>query len=163
MPKFIKGFLPGFGSDARRDRLLALPPGKYRIIDGVFKRLNVSQEKTLINLPDYGNTSAASPMITLHEAIESGRIKDGDKVCFVAFGAGMTRGPAVPGIEADKMFDRVTQLLKIKYPVIQGGMAWVADADLCSCREQCRRLPGSSRLRACPLNPGRADRQNKEN
>ena len=31
-------------------------------------------------------------MITLHEAMEAGRIKSGDKVCFVAFGAGMTLG-----------------------------------------------------------------------
>ncbi|MDD2350214.1 MAG: 3-oxoacyl-[acyl-carrier-protein] synthase III C-terminal domain-containing protein, partial [Synergistaceae bacterium] len=55
-------------------------------------RLHVSQEKTLINLPEYGNTSAASLMITLHEAMEAGKIKNGDKVCFVAFGAGMTLG-----------------------------------------------------------------------
>ena len=33
----------------------------------------------------------------------------------------------------------ITKLLKIKYPIIQGGMAWVADADLAGCGQQRRR------------------------
>ena len=92
MPKFIKGFCRDSDLTPEEIDFWLFHQANTRIIDGVFKRLNVSQEKTLINLPDYGNTSAASLMITLHEAIESGRIKDGDKVCFVAFGAGMTLG-----------------------------------------------------------------------
>jgi 3-oxoacyl-[acyl-carrier-protein] synthase III len=92
MPKFIKGFCQDSGLTPEEIDFWIFHQANTRIIDGVFKRLNVSQEKTLINLPEYGNTSAASLMITLHEAMGSGRIKDGDKVCFVAFGAGMTLG-----------------------------------------------------------------------
>jgi len=92
MPKFIKKFCED--SDVRPEDIdfWIFHQANTRIIDGVFKRLNVSQDKTLINVAEYGNTSAASLMITLHEAIELGKIKSGDKVCFVAFGAGMTLG-----------------------------------------------------------------------
>lgn len=92
MPKFIKGFCEDSGITPEDIDFWVFHQANTRIIDGVFKRLQVSQEKTLINLPDYGNTSAASLMITLHESIEAGKIKSGDKVCFVAFGAGMTLG-----------------------------------------------------------------------
>lgn len=92
MPKFIKGFCEDSGITPEDIDFWVFHQANTRIIDGVFKRLHVSQEKTLINLPDYGNTSAASLMITLHEAMEEGKIKRGDKVCFVAFGAGMTLG-----------------------------------------------------------------------
>ncbi len=92
MPKFIKNFCEESGVVPQDIDFWVFHQANTRIIDGVFKRLGVSQERTLINLPEYGNTSAASLMITLHEAIESGRIKSGDKVCFVAFGAGMTLG-----------------------------------------------------------------------
>ena len=92
MPKFIKKFCED--SDVKPEDIdfWVFHQANTRIIDGVFKRLNVSQDKTLINLPEYGNTSAASLMITPHEAGEAGRIKSGDKICFVAFGAGMTLG-----------------------------------------------------------------------
>ena len=45
-----------------------------------------------INIDRYGNTSAASVGIALHEARQSGRIKPGDLVMPVAFGAGLTWG-----------------------------------------------------------------------
>lgn len=92
MPKFVKKFCADSGITTEEIDFWVFHQANTRIIDGVFKRLNVSQEKTLINLSEYGNTSAASLMITLHEAMEAGRIKSGDKVCFVAFGAGMTLG-----------------------------------------------------------------------
>jgi hypothetical protein len=49
-------------------------------------------EKMFVNLDRYGNTSAASVGIALAEAVDSGRIKIGDKVVLVAFGAGLTSG-----------------------------------------------------------------------
>ena len=39
-----------------------------------------------------GNTSAASVMIALHEALADGRIRRGQKVIVTSFGAGMTYG-----------------------------------------------------------------------
>jgi len=66
-----------------------------RIIQAAVKRLQLSQEKVYVNLDRYGNTSAASVPIALHEAVMDGRIKDGNIIVLVAFGAGLTWGAAV--------------------------------------------------------------------
>ena len=63
-----------------------------RIIESVAKGLNLPMDKMFVNLDRYGNTSAASVPIALAEAVDSGRIKIGDKVVLVAFGAGLTSG-----------------------------------------------------------------------
>jgi len=49
-------------------------------------------EKMFVNVDRYGNTSAGSIPIALAEAVDSGRIKIGDKIVLVAFGAGLTSG-----------------------------------------------------------------------
>ena len=49
-------------------------------------------EKMFVNLDKYGNTSAASVPIALAEAVNEGRVKVGDNVTIVAFGAGFTSG-----------------------------------------------------------------------
>lgn len=61
-----------------------------RIIDSAVKRLKVPMEKIFVNLNLYGNMSAASIPIALDEAVKQNRIKDGDKVVLVGFGAGLT-------------------------------------------------------------------------
>ena len=66
-----------------------------RIIDAALKGLNIPLEKVYINLDRYGNTSAASIPIALHEAYEEGRLKEGELVLMVAFGGGLTWGSAV--------------------------------------------------------------------
>ncbi len=63
-----------------------------RIIDAVAKGLDLPMDKMFVNLDRYGNTSAASVPIALAEAANSGRIKTGDAVVIVAFGAGFTSG-----------------------------------------------------------------------
>jgi 3-oxoacyl-[acyl-carrier-protein] synthase-3 len=63
-----------------------------RIIEAVAKGLDLPMEKMFINLDRYGNTSAASIPIALAEAVDSGRVKVGDHVVIVAFGAGFTSG-----------------------------------------------------------------------
>ncbi|NLK01365.1 MAG: ketoacyl-ACP synthase III [Clostridia bacterium] len=66
-----------------------------RIIQAALRRLQLSGDKAYINLDRYGNTSAASVPIALHEAKEEGKVKDGDIVVLVAFGAGLTWGSVV--------------------------------------------------------------------
>lgn len=61
-----------------------------RIIQSAAKRLNVSMDKVLVNVDKYGNTSAASIPIALKEAVESGKVKKGDTIVLVGFGAGLT-------------------------------------------------------------------------
>ena len=66
-----------------------------RIIDAVGDRLKARPEQVFVNLDRYGNTSAASVAIALAEAEESGRLKRGDLVLIIVFGAGLTWGAAV--------------------------------------------------------------------
>ncbi len=66
-----------------------------RIIKAAAKRLKLKDEDVIINLPEYGNTSSASVPIALQEAVESGKINDGDILVLVAFGAGLTWAAAV--------------------------------------------------------------------
>ena len=63
-----------------------------RIIESVAKGLGLPMDKMFVNVDRYGNTSAASVGIALAEAVDTGRIKVGDKVVLVAFGAGLTSG-----------------------------------------------------------------------
>ncbi len=67
----------------------------YRILEAVRKRLNFPEEKVFANLDKYGNTSAASVPLALDEAVNKGRIKEGNLVLFAAFGAGFTWGASV--------------------------------------------------------------------
>ncbi|MGF1483000.1 MAG: beta-ketoacyl-ACP synthase III [Opitutales bacterium] len=63
-----------------------------RIIDAVAQRLGMPMDKFYINLDRFGNTSAASIPLALDEAKRAGRIRPGDYILFVAFGAGLTWG-----------------------------------------------------------------------
>ena len=60
-----------------------------RIIKAAAKRLGVDDE-VYVNLPEYGNTSAASVPLALCEAREEGLVNNGDIIVLVAFGAGLT-------------------------------------------------------------------------
>jgi 3-oxoacyl-[acyl-carrier-protein] synthase-3 len=66
-----------------------------RIISALTRVLKIKKDKVFINLNKYGNTSAASIMIALDEAVKEGKIKDGDIVALTAFGAGLTCGTIV--------------------------------------------------------------------
>jgi 3-oxoacyl-[acyl-carrier-protein] synthase III len=66
-----------------------------RIIDAVGERLGALPDQLFLNLEKYGNTSAASVVIALDEAVLSNRIQRGDLILMVAFGAGLTWGATV--------------------------------------------------------------------
>jgi len=66
-----------------------------RIIDASVHRLKLPPEKVFINVQNYGNTSAASIPLALHEAYNQGKIKKDDLVVVVGFGAGLTWASAV--------------------------------------------------------------------
>lgn len=66
-----------------------------RIIESAAKRLNLPDEKVFINIAEYGNTSAASVPIAFDGCLKQGKIKQGDIVIMVAFGAGLTWGANV--------------------------------------------------------------------
>lgn len=66
-----------------------------RINSMVLEQLKIPWEKTHHTLDRYGNTTMATIPLTMNEAIEQGKIKRGDTVALVAFGAGFTWGSAL--------------------------------------------------------------------
>jgi 3-oxoacyl-[acyl-carrier-protein] synthase-3 len=78
------------------DISLVIPhQANLRIIEALRSYLKIPKEKVFVNIDKYGNTSAASIAIALHEAQEQGLIKRGDIIGFAAFGGGLTWGSAI--------------------------------------------------------------------
>lgn len=61
-----------------------------RIIEAVGSRIKIPEEKVLVNIQHYGNTSAASIPLCLDEF--KNKLHKGDKIVMTAFGAGFTWG-----------------------------------------------------------------------
>ena len=74
---------------------LLLHQANQRILDAVGERLGMAAEKVLSNLAHYGNTSAATIPLMLHEAVSDGRISSGDLIATSGFGAGLSWGAAL--------------------------------------------------------------------
>jgi len=78
------------------DLKLVIPhQANLRIIESIADRMELTKEQVYINVDRFGNTSAASIPIALHEARMSNRIQTGDLVLLVAFGAGLTWASAL--------------------------------------------------------------------
>lgn len=63
-----------------------------RMLQSAWKRLGFDDSKVYINIDRFGNTSAASIGICLHELMQQKRVKEGDHVIFVAQGGGLSWG-----------------------------------------------------------------------
>lgn len=76
------------------DELALLIPhqANVRIMQATARRVKLPVEKLFMNVHKYGNTSAASIPIALTEALEEGRLKEGDYCLLVSFGGGFTTG-----------------------------------------------------------------------
>lgn len=70
--------------------LLIPHQANLRIIELAARRLGMPMERVYVNIDRYGNTSAASIPIALAEAADEGRLREGDHVVLVGFGAGLT-------------------------------------------------------------------------
>lgn len=78
------------------DLSLLIPhQANLRIIESIGKRMGLPPEKVFLNIHKYGNMSAATTVVALDEAARQGRLKSGDLVELIAFGAGLTWGAAV--------------------------------------------------------------------
>jgi len=71
---------------------LFLHQANLRIIEHVRKRLKLPKSKVPISIDRYGNMSSATIPIAIHEEVLAGRLKEGDLVAMIAFGAGLTWG-----------------------------------------------------------------------
>jgi 3-oxoacyl-[acyl-carrier-protein] synthase-3 len=79
------------------DQIALVVPNQanLRLIDAACDRLNIAPRKRAVVLQSTGNTSAASIPLALCDAADTGRLRDGDLVLLVGFGAGMTAASAL--------------------------------------------------------------------
>ena len=66
-----------------------------RIIDHAVARLGIPEERVVMNVDRYGNTSSASIPLALADAVDDGRVKQGSMVLMTGMGAGLTWGSAL--------------------------------------------------------------------
>jgi len=80
----------GFSS---KDLALVVPhQANLRIIRAMQERLGVGDEKVMVNIDKFGNTTAGTIPLGLWDAVAQGRLHKGDLVLLVAVGAGYTTG-----------------------------------------------------------------------
>lgn len=95
MPQAVREALDANGLTIDDIDLFIPHQANLRISQAVQKALGLPDEKVLNNIQKYGNTTAASIPIALHEAVEAGKVRRGDLVCLAAFGSGFTWGSAL--------------------------------------------------------------------
>jgi 3-oxoacyl-[acyl-carrier-protein] synthase III len=66
-----------------------------RIIDHAVAKLGIPEERVVVNVDRYGNTSSASIPLALAEAVDDGRVRKGSMVLMTGMGAGLTWGSAL--------------------------------------------------------------------
>ena len=81
---------------SREDINMLIPhQANLRISQFVQHQFKLTDEQVFNNIMKYGNTTAASVPIALTEAVQQGKIKDGDLVVLAAFGSGFTWASAI--------------------------------------------------------------------
>lgn len=83
------------GVELENIQLVVPHQANQRIIDSAARSLGLPEEKFIINLDRYGNTSTASIPIAVCEAVAQGRLRSDDNVVLVGFGGGLTWGAAL--------------------------------------------------------------------
>ncbi len=94
MPESVQQALALHGLAIADIKLLIAHQANLRISEMVQKRLGLRDDQVFNNIQRYGNTTAASIPIALHEALELGRLSRGDLLILTAFGSGFTWGSA---------------------------------------------------------------------
>jgi 3-oxoacyl-[acyl-carrier-protein] synthase-3 len=92
IPPFLKEYCLESGFQPEDISWWFFHQANQRIIDKTAERLGINPEKVVINIHEYGNTSAASVFLALCEFMREGKLQKGEKLLFTAFGAGMTYG-----------------------------------------------------------------------
>jgi 3-oxoacyl-[acyl-carrier-protein] synthase-3 len=75
--------------------LVVAHQANLRILEGVAERVGIPLERFFVNIDRYGNTSSASVPTALDEAIEAGKVKDGDLLLLSALGGGLAWASAM--------------------------------------------------------------------
>ena len=94
-PQVIEETLEKAGLEANDVDLYICHQANTRILEAARERFGLSPERLPINIDRYGNTVAASAPLLFHELRRDGRVQPGQKVMFLAFGAGLTWGSSL--------------------------------------------------------------------
>jgi 3-oxoacyl-[acyl-carrier-protein] synthase-3 len=95
MYELCDNLLRKHGLSASDVNLLIPHQANKRIITATTERLGLSEERVIINLDRFGNTTAGTIPLATRDAIAQGRLKKGDLVLFAAVGAGYTAGASL--------------------------------------------------------------------
>jgi 3-oxoacyl-[acyl-carrier-protein] synthase-3 len=95
VPRTIRRLLADHDLSLEDVDLMVLHQSNLRMIEAIMQDLGQPMEKTVTTVESYGNTAAASIPITLHEAMESGRLQPGSRVVLCGFGGGLSWGAAL--------------------------------------------------------------------
>lgn len=95
LPEVIHSVLKKNGYTLADVDILVPHQANLRINEMVARQLGLPPEKVVNNIQKYGNTTAASIPIALHEAVQDGRVKKGHLVLLAGFGAGLTWGASL--------------------------------------------------------------------
>lgn len=95
MASAVKDVAQMGGLDIEQLQVIVPHQANQRIIDSAARTLGIAEEKFVVNLDRYGNTSAASIPIAVCEAVAQGRIRPNDNLAMVGFGGGLTWGAAL--------------------------------------------------------------------
>jgi 3-oxoacyl-[acyl-carrier-protein] synthase-3 len=92
LPDYLDNFCVSCGITSGDVDWWIFHQANIRILESICRRMDVPMERLVVNLDRYGNTSAASIILALHEAVADGRIRGGQRIVITSFGAGMTYG-----------------------------------------------------------------------
>lgn len=95
VPEIIEEGLNNAGLSIADVDWLLLHQANIRIMEHASQVLGIPMSKVLVNLDEYGNTSAGSIPLALEQAVREGKIKNGDIIACAGFGAGLTWGSAI--------------------------------------------------------------------
>ena len=95
IPDIVEEMLVKSGMQLDDINLIIFHQANRRILDAAVEIIGADPEKVFVNLEKYGNTSAASIPISLHEAVVQGRVKPGSTILMAGFGSGLTWGACI--------------------------------------------------------------------
>src|SRR6185295_9066174 len=95
VPRTIRALLADRGLTTDDVDLLVLHQSNLRMIEAIMLSLGLSMGRTVTTLETYGNTAAAIIPLTLHRALETGRLAPGSRVLLCGFGGGLSWGAAL--------------------------------------------------------------------
>jgi 3-oxoacyl-[acyl-carrier-protein] synthase-3 len=95
VPRVVRSLLAKRGLSPADLDLLVFHQSNLRMIEALMTLLEVSMERTLTTIENYGNTASASIPLTLQKAWETGRLRPGSRVMLCGFGGGLSWGAAL--------------------------------------------------------------------